>query len=188
MEKKYYKSLDILRILSCIFVFLYHLGILKGGYLAVCTFFVLTSYLSCMKVFRTEKMNLLKYYKERFIHIYIPFLFVVLLTIFAFSLTDASWLNLKPETTSSLLGYNNFWQLGANLDYFTRSMSSPFMHFWYIAILFQFDLIFPFIYMLFNKIGKKVSKLATLELLAIFSIISMIYFYRVSEIENILGK
>ena len=186
MEKKYYKSLDILRILSCIFVFLYHLGILKGGYLAVCTFFVLTSYLSCMKAFRTEKMNLLKYYKERFIHIYIPFLFVVLLTVFAFSLTDASWLNLKPETTSSLLGYNNFWQLGANLDYFTRSMSSPFMHFWYIAILFQFDLIFPFIYMLFNKIGKKVSKLATLELLAIFSIISMIYFYRVSEIENIM--
>ena len=87
MEKKYYKSLDILRILSCIFVFLYHLGILKGGYLAVCTFFVLTSYLSCMKAFRTEKMNLLKYYKERFIHIYIPFLFVVLLTVFAFSLT-----------------------------------------------------------------------------------------------------
>lgn len=31
--------MDIIRIFSCICVFAYHLGIMKGGYLAVCTFF-----------------------------------------------------------------------------------------------------------------------------------------------------
>lgn len=41
-EKQYYKKLDIIRIISCILVLLYHLNILKGGFLAVCTFFVLS--------------------------------------------------------------------------------------------------------------------------------------------------
>ena len=41
-EKEYYKKLDIIRIISCILVLLYHLNILKGGFLAVCTFFVLS--------------------------------------------------------------------------------------------------------------------------------------------------
>ena len=36
--KKYYKNIDIIRLLACIAVLLYHLNILKGGYLAVCTF------------------------------------------------------------------------------------------------------------------------------------------------------
>lgn len=41
-EKKYYKRLDIIRTISCIIVFLYHLNIMKGGFLAVCTFFALS--------------------------------------------------------------------------------------------------------------------------------------------------
>lgn len=46
--KKYFKDLNIIRLIACIAVLLYHLNILKGGYLAVCTFFVLTGYLSCI--------------------------------------------------------------------------------------------------------------------------------------------
>lgn len=186
-EKKYYRSLDIIRVVSCIAVLLYHLDILKGGYLAVCTFFVLSGYLSCVKEFRKEKFSLLKYYKDRFFHIYLPLLVVVFLTVFAISIfSDITWLNLKPETTSVLFGYNNFWQLGANLDYFTRSITSPFMHFWYIAILLQFDLVFPFIYIIFKKIGESFHKLITCELLVLLSIIGMIYFFRMSEEENIM--
>ena len=56
--------------------------------------------------------------------------------------------NLKPETNSVLFGYNNFWQLDANMDYFAMHSSSPFIHLWYIAILMQFELIFPFIYII----------------------------------------
>lgn len=60
--------------------------------------------------------------------------------------SSINWLSLKIETTSVLLGYNNFWQINANLDYFARHVDSPFMHLWYISILLQFDLVFPFIY------------------------------------------
>ena len=51
-KEKYYNNIDLLRLLSCIAILLYHLNILKGGYLAVCTFFVLTSYLSCISAFK----------------------------------------------------------------------------------------------------------------------------------------
>ena len=41
-KKAYYYKIDFIRCLSCIAVLLYHLNVLKGGYLAVCTFFVLS--------------------------------------------------------------------------------------------------------------------------------------------------
>ena len=40
-KKEYCIGLDIIRGISCIMVLLYHLNILKGGFLAVCTFFSL---------------------------------------------------------------------------------------------------------------------------------------------------
>ena len=74
-------------------------------------------------------------------------LIVVFITISVISLLPSiKWLNLKPETTSVLLGYNNFWQLSANLDYFARHVNSPFIHLWYIGILLQFDLICKFVF------------------------------------------
>lgn len=158
MNKKneYYKYLDILRIISCIGVLFYHLDILKGGYLAVCTFFTLSGYLSCYSLLNKEKISIKDYYLNRLKKLYLPLLIVVFITITIISfIPNIIWLNLKPETTSILLGYNNFWQLTANLDYFARHIDSPFIHLWYLSILFQFDLIFPFAFILLNKIKKK---------------------------------
>ena len=134
-NKKYYKNLDLIRVLSCIGVLLYHFGLLKGGYLAVCTFFVLSGYLSTVSALKREHFSFLEYYKNRILKIYVPLLAVTLITIGVISfMPNISWLNLKPETTSVLLGYNNFWQLSANQDYFARHANSPFIHFWYIVI------------------------------------------------------
>lgn len=46
-EKEYFKRLDYIRIISCVMVLLYHLNILKGGFLAVCTFFALSRIFKC---------------------------------------------------------------------------------------------------------------------------------------------
>ena len=121
---------------------------------------MLTGYLSCVSCFRKEKFSLIKYYKDRFIHIYLPLLIVAFITILCVTfLTSFNWINLKPETTSVIFGYNNYWQLNANLDYFTRHISSPFMHFWYMGILLQFEVIFPLVFLIFKKIGDKVHKI-----------------------------
>lgn len=186
-NKKYFRYLDIIRLFSCISIFLYHLGILKGGYLAVCIFFVLSGYLSCLSAFNDEKFSLKKYYVKRIKKLYIPLLFVVFITILITSfLPNIGWFNLKPETNSILLGYNNFWQLGANMDYFASHNNSPFVHLWYISILMQFDLVFPILYILLKKIGSKVNKVVPCFITCLISIVSGFYFVKVSASGNMM--
>ena len=186
-KRNYYKDLDFIRLLSCIAVLLYHLNILKGGFLAVCIFFVLTGYLSCVSAFKKEKFSIIEYYKDKFLHIYLPLLLVVFISIVSVDfLTSVNWLNLKPETTSVIFGYNNFWQLSANLDYFTRHVSSPFMHFWYMGILLQFELVFPILFILLKKIGDKLHKSIPCFILSISSIGLTIYFYLSSIQDNVM--
>ena len=149
LSKGYIKGIGLTRVFACIAILLYHMNLLKGGYLAVCIFFVLTGFLSCISCFKKEKISFKDYYINKFKNIYIPLLVVVFLSISLVSLfSNINWFNLKPETTSVLLGYNNFWQLNANMDYFARHVSSPFMHLWYMGIILQFDLVFPFIFLI----------------------------------------
>ena len=53
------------------------------------------------------------------------------------------------------------------MDYFAHHVSSPFMHFWYLGILLQFELVFPFIFMFFKWIGEKTKKIIPLVLVMI---------------------
>ena len=176
-DKKYYLRLDIVRVIACMLVLLYHLEIIKGGYLAVCTFFVLSGYLVCMSALNKEKFSIKKYYLNRIKKIYIPLLVVVFCTVIVARFSpNIRWVNLKKETISVLFGYNNFWQLSANLDYFTRNINSPFTHLWYISILMQFDLIFPIIFVILRKIDKKVKdSMSTFIVLLIMTITTGVF-------------
>lgn len=185
MEHVYYKKLDILRVVACISVLLYHVGLLKGGYLAVCTFFVLSGFLACTSAFKKKNFSIVKYYKNRIKKIYFPLIIVIFLSVFVIHfIPDANWFNLKAETTSVLLGYNNYWQIGANLDYFARSANSPFVHFWYVSILMQFDLVFPFVYLFLRWIGDNIKKYLPGVITGILSIISFIFFYKLNTSGN----
>lgn len=187
LEKKYYKYLDILRIFLCISVFLYHLNILKGGFLAVCSFFVLSGFLSFKAADKNKNFSIINYYKKRIIDIYLPLFIVVVISIFVISLSDKIiWLNLKPETNSVLLGYNNFWQLSVNADYFAHHINSPFMHLWYISILLQFDLIFPFIYLIIRKLKEKTNKYFMCILFLLISVFFSIHFIYMSYTRDIM--
>ena len=189
MESKigYLNNIGFVRVLACITILLYHMNILKGGYLSVCIFFVLSGYFACVSLFRKENFSFKDYYLNKLKNIYIPLIVVVFISIAVISLFDSiNWFNLKPETTSVLLGYNNFWQLDANLDYFARHVSSPFMHLWYMGIILQFDLFFPFIYLLLRKVGDKIHKFIPCILTLIFAIGATIFFYKSSLEENIM--
>lgn len=177
MEKKRFILLDIFRAILCLAVLLYHLGLLKGGYLAVCCFFVLSGYLTTRSLLKKDKVNLKKHYFSRLKKIYLPLLVVVLIAIAAISLIkDVVWVSLKPETTSVLLGYNNFWQISANQDYFARHTASPFMHFWYIAILLQFELVYPIIFLLI-KSSKKIAKWLPSVISSLLAVIFTVFFF-----------
>ncbi len=187
-DRTYYKDIDIIRIIACIAILLYHLNIVKGGYLAVCSFFVLSGYLACARAFKKkDDFSIKQYYIKQIKRVYIPLIIVVMVTVGVISLIPTiNWFNLKPETTSVILGYNNFWQINANLDYFARHIDSPFMHLWYIAIMLQFDLVFPFIFLLLKKIGNKVKKWVPCLLLGLLSILGFVYFGKTSS--NIMSS
>ncbi|MDO4378687.1 MAG: acyltransferase family protein [Erysipelotrichia bacterium] len=181
MEKKHFKYIDIFRAILCLAVLLYHLGILKGGYLAVCCFFALSGYLSTTSLLSKEKVDLKKYYLSRLKKIYLPLVVVVFTAVGIISLfKDVIWVSLKPETTSVLLGYNNFWQIAANQDYFARHTSSPFMHFWYIGILLQFELFYPFVFLLLKSTAK-IKNYFPAVLTGLLTVISTIFFYLYSK-------
>jgi len=187
MKYKYYEKLDIVRLLAMIAVLLFHLNILKGGFLAVCIFFVLSGYLSAISSFKKKKFSIKEYYLHKLKNLYLPLVIIVFLTIAVVSLIPSiSWINLKPETTSVLGGFNNFWQLKANQDYFTRSVNSPFTHFWFMAILIQFDLVYPFVYLFLRKVTDKVNRIVPLIILSGLSIISGIYFYISFKSNNLM--
>ena len=190
MEKKnngYYKGLDLIRVISCILILLYHMNILKGGYLAVCTFFVLSGYLSTISLLKKEKLSLKEYYLNRLKKIYLPLIIVVFITISITSfIPSINWFNLKPETTSVLLNYNNYWQIMANLDYFARHIDSPFMHLWYMSILIEFDLVFPFIFLLLKKLKEKTNKIVPCILTLVLALASYALFYKTVLDGNIM--
>ncbi|MDY3830738.1 MAG: acyltransferase family protein, partial [Erysipelotrichaceae bacterium] len=79
MEKKRFILLDIFRAILCLAVLLYHLRLLKGGYLAVCCFFVLSGYLTTRSLLKKDKVDLKKHYYSRLKKIYLPLLVVVLI-------------------------------------------------------------------------------------------------------------
>lgn len=185
-EKDYYLKLDIIRIISCLIVILYHLNIVAGGFLIVCTFFVLSGYLEGIFAFKSSDFSIKKYYKKRFVRLYLPLLFVISLTIIMVKITGVSWLNLKKEALSGLAGYNNFWQLQAKQNYFTKSIHSPLTHLWYISILMQYDLIFPFFVKLFKKIDNVIHRNMTSIFLFVFGIITAILFYFVGKNNDIM--
>ena len=187
MSKMYYKRIYLIRVFSCVAVLLYHLGILPGGYLAVTTFFVLSGYLTYISASQKDDFSTKEYYLNKLKKLYLPLIIVVFITVFLTSfISDLHWFNLKREVTSIILGYNNFWQINANMDYFSGSINSPFMHLWYISILIQFDLIFPFIYRGLNKIQNKFNKLVPLFLAFLTSYIFTLYFYKMSFSKDIM--
>lgn len=177
-NNKHFKYIDILRIFSCIMIFLYHLNMLKGGFLAVSIFFVISGYLSTIKLFKKEKISFKEFYLNKLFRLYLPMLIVVFVSIGVIKLfLDVNWFNLKPEVTSIILGYNNFWQVMTNMDYFRSGLGSPFIHLWYMAILMQFDLVFPFIFLLLKKIGDKINRIIPITITLVISLLGGAYFY-----------
>ena len=173
MKRKRDPYIELIRLVCCLLVLLYHVGILKGGYLPVAVFFVLSGYFTLFSLWRKKDFSLKDHYLKRLRSIYLPLAAVSLCSVALISLLpSASWINLKKETLSVLLGYNNFWQLSADQDYFVRHNSSPFMHMWYIAILLQYELLMPLLVKGLKKLAKNYSRLIPLGFFFVMTLIS----------------
>ena len=185
MKGKYQDyNFSFIRAFFCIAIFLYHLNILKGGYLAVCSLFVVAGYFSALSL--TKKDEILEYFKKRFRRIYWSLIVVVLITLSIIIFMNIDILSLKNEVKSILLSYNNYWQLDANSDYFAKHISSPYIHLWYMSMLIQIQIVFSLIYVILKKLGEKVHRVIPCGILFLLSIIGLVYFYNVSVTKDIM--
>ncbi len=181
-NSRYITGFDGLRSLAVIGVILYHLlpSQMRGGFLGVPVFFVVSGYLITDLLVQEWKQNgkirLGKFYIRRMKRLY-PALVTMLIASSAYiTLFQRNLLNnLRGNVVSSLLYVNNWWQIKHGLSYFDRfAGESPFTHIWSLAVEAQNYLFWPIIFILLMKLVKNRGKIyITVSVAALISAILM---------------
>ncbi len=169
MNIKYRPEIDGLRAISVIAVIIYHLKInffdqqiLKGGYLGVDIFFVISGYLITQMILNeikiTNTFNFKNFYSRR-IRRLVPILSVVI--IFSIPLgwkymLPSDFMELSKSTISSIFFSSNFYFYFSGVEYIKQdSLLQPFLHTWSLSVEEQFYIFFPiFFYLVFKKAKK----------------------------------
>lgn len=152
-KRKYITGIDGLRSIAVIGVILYHLTprIMPGGFLGVTLFFVISGFLMTDILLtewqRRKKIGLTNFYAKRAKRIYPSLIMVFVLSGSAFLFLSKELLtNFRQIVVSSLLNFNNFWQIFNGSSYFDRfGNESPFTHLWSLSIEGQFYILWPII-------------------------------------------
>ncbi len=158
------KGLDALRGIAIIGIVLYHLfpSTVPGGFLGVPLFFVLSGYLMFVTSEHSWEhgdFHIASYYKKRIKKILPPLFTMVMIVCCYLTLTESSLLiGIRHEIFSIFLGYDNWWQIQNSASYFSKlALASPFTHLWFLAVEIQFYLVWPILYVLYQKCCQYIS-------------------------------
>ena len=163
--RKFRPDIEGLRAIAVICVVLAHSGIgLKGGFIGVDIFFVISGYLITRHIFlesiKTNTVSLAHFYARRILRILPASIFVLLCTLLA------SWIWLSPlqfvdyswDALSSTLSVFNYRLAINGTDYFnTSTIPTPFQHYWSLCVEEQFYFIWPLIMLVLAKLFSKKS-------------------------------
>ena len=177
---RYLPGLDGLRAIAILGIVLYHMfpGAVRGGYLGVTMFFVLSGFLLA----RTAVSGLNRgswstgvFYQKRIRRIYPALLWVLALTLLALRLwLPEGLVGIREELQSILLGYQNWWQIVQSQDYFSRiTATSPFTHMWSLAVELQYYLIWPLLFGLYRAEQGEDGKWGSTGILIALAVVSM---------------
>jgi peptidoglycan/LPS O-acetylase OafA/YrhL/lysophospholipase L1-like esterase len=154
---KHIPGLDGLRAIAVIGVVLYHMFpySIRGGYLGVSLFFVISGYLITMTFensLKNNKYGVMLYYKKRLYRIYPPLIIMAFTTLGLLKILSLELIaDNKQELISILFGYNNWWQILQNASYFTKiNNTSPFTHLWSLSIELQYYILYPFLFLFYR--------------------------------------
>ena len=196
MQNKTKLRIDIeaLRGLSVILVILYHFRlenldfqIIKGGFLGVDIFFVISGFIITKIIIENDiqKFSLLNFYERRIKRI-IPLFSVVLIIstislpfIFNDFLVNKN-VNSSIATTAAISNFY-FW-LTSTLYQFAQKNNLINLHFWSLAIEIQFYIFFPLLFVFFRKKEKLIHLAAFI--LFLISYLFVIKIYKVHNFFN----
>lgn len=180
----YRREIDGLRAVSVVAVILFHAGFefVKGGFVGVDVFFVISGYLITSIILRghaSGTFSLLQFYERRARRI-LPALFLVLACCLPFA-----WYWMLPlerwEFSLSLVAVSTFLSnilFAETTGYFGQAMDKlPLLHTWSLAVEEQFYLLFPLAIRVLWPLGRRRAALA-IALVAIASLLLAEYGWR----------
>jgi len=154
----YLPELDGLRALAISAVLLFHIapGLLKGGFLGVDIFFVISGFLITRKIapqIAEGRFSFREFYLGRARRLVPVFLLTLMLTWLAawWLLFPAELKSLSSTTLAALTGLANY-QFARRLDYFSPDLDAqPLLHIWSLAVEEQFYLLYPLLLLILFK-------------------------------------
>ena len=193
-KRHYITGIDGLRTLAVLFVIGYHLfpTTIKGGYLGVTLFFVISGYLMTDILYtqwaNNKKIKLGTFYRRR-IQRLAPSLIVVLVVCGAVLLFfPHQFLNqFRGVVMSSLFYYNNWWQILHGVSYFAQfGQAMPFVHLWSLSVEGQFYLIWPIVLgiLFFLKVKPKTLMISIFGV-SLLSAIEMAVLYNPNDLNRV---
>lgn len=176
-----FKGIMILAIIG----YYYFQNYLPGGFFAVNAFFAVGGYLA----FRDNKHLFHKkpvewQFSSKLSRLWLPMLFMIIGTVaFLFIALPEQLKNIRMMSLSSLVFFNNYYQIINQQSYFVQSINpSPFVHLWYVSLYFQLMLIAVGIRKIFNRLNLlRMQESLVLLILSILSAIFMTVMYVIQK-------
>ena len=178
----YREDIDSLKGIAILCVLLFHIGLLKSGYLGVDVFFVINGFLlipSVVKGVEDGNFSYFRFLEKRIVRL-LPLIalasFACLILGYYLMLPDslenlgqaviAS--NFFSENILSAITTKNYWDISN--DY------KPLMHLWYVGVLMEFYFVLPLLVIILKKLSGFIKRKASyiiFEGLCIFTLLSL---------------
>lgn len=161
IKKQRVLALDGIRGLAIIAVVLYHLrpAILRGGFIGVTVFFVLSGFLITRSVMRSiaeGNFSYSRYLRKRISRLWGPVFITITFSALIVYLFSPSLLpKLQSDVLPAATFMSNWSYIFRQVPYFAAAgLPSPLTHLWFLGVLAQFYLVWPLILLLLNKVKR----------------------------------